>query len=201
MLPTGRNISAITRPTARATCLFHLDPLWTDDNVDFVGIDNYMPLSDWRDGEEHADAGWGSYLQPRLSGGECRRWRGLRLVLPCARGARGAVAHADRGHRLWRGLGVPLQGSASAGGRTRIIDRPGGVRAGGRYRLGAGDEADLVHRAGLPGGGQGHQPAERVPRSEIVGIGVALSLQRPARRRDPDAVSARGACLVERGGA
>jgi hypothetical protein len=39
---------------------FHLDPLWADGNVDFVGIDNYMPLSDWRDGFEHADAlgGW-----------------------------------------------------------------------------------------------------------------------------------------------
>ena len=25
---------------------FHLDPLWMDENIDFVGIDNYMPLSD-----------------------------------------------------------------------------------------------------------------------------------------------------------
>ncbi|SER65068.1 GTA TIM-barrel-like domain-containing protein, partial [Faunimonas pinastri] len=31
---------------------FHLDPLWADDNIDFVGIDNYMPLADWRDGED-----------------------------------------------------------------------------------------------------------------------------------------------------
>ncbi|WP_342759715.1 glycoside hydrolase TIM-barrel-like domain-containing protein [Paracoccus sp. S3-43] len=29
---------------------FHLDPLWADTNTDFIGIDNYMPLSDWRDG-------------------------------------------------------------------------------------------------------------------------------------------------------
>ncbi|RMC36386.1 hypothetical protein C9E81_06885 [Paracoccus alkanivorans] len=28
---------------------FHLDPLWADGNIDFIGIDNYMPLSDWRD--------------------------------------------------------------------------------------------------------------------------------------------------------
>jgi hypothetical protein len=35
---------------------FHLDPLWSDANTDFIGIDNYMPLSDWRDGFDHADA-------------------------------------------------------------------------------------------------------------------------------------------------
>ncbi|HEY1632988.1 MAG TPA: glycoside hydrolase/phage tail family protein [Rhizomicrobium sp.] len=29
---------------------FNLDPLWSDANIDFVGIDNYMPLTDWRDG-------------------------------------------------------------------------------------------------------------------------------------------------------
>lgn len=30
---------------------FHLDPLWADENIDAVGIDNYMPLSDWRDSD------------------------------------------------------------------------------------------------------------------------------------------------------
>ena len=34
---------------------FHLDPFWASSNVDFVAIDNYMPLSDWRDGENHLD--------------------------------------------------------------------------------------------------------------------------------------------------
>ena len=58
---------------------FHLDPLWADDEIDFVGIDNYMPLSDWRDGTEHADAGWGSiheldYLRDNIEGGEGYDW-------------------------------------------------------------------------------------------------------------------------------
>ncbi|MEM8653608.1 MAG: glycoside hydrolase/phage tail family protein [Pseudomonadota bacterium] len=58
---------------------FHLDPLWGDDNIDFVGIDNYMPLSDWRDGEAHADADWGSiynpdYLRANIEGGEGFDW-------------------------------------------------------------------------------------------------------------------------------
>ena len=58
---------------------FHLDPLWADGNVDFVAIDNYMPLSDWRDGPDHADAAWGSiydldYLKSNVMGGEGYDW-------------------------------------------------------------------------------------------------------------------------------
>ncbi len=33
---------------------FHLDPLWASPAIDAVGIDNYMPLSDWRDGDLEA---------------------------------------------------------------------------------------------------------------------------------------------------
>ena len=60
---------------------FHLDPLWADDNIDFIGIDNYMPLSDWREGHEHVDAaaGWDTiydidYLQSNIEGGEGYDW-------------------------------------------------------------------------------------------------------------------------------
>ena len=60
---------------------FHLDPFWADANADFVGIDNYMPLSDWRDGAGHLDAlaGWRSiydraYLEANIEGGEGFDW-------------------------------------------------------------------------------------------------------------------------------
>lgn len=58
---------------------FHLDPLWADEAIDFIGIDNYMPLSDWRDEPEHADASWGSihnpdYLKANIAGGEGFDW-------------------------------------------------------------------------------------------------------------------------------
>ena len=58
---------------------FHLDPLWAHPAIDFVGIDNYMPLSDWRDGPGHADADWGSihdlgYLRSNVAGGEGYDW-------------------------------------------------------------------------------------------------------------------------------
>jgi hypothetical protein len=59
--------------------LFHLDPLWTHPDIDFVGIDNYMPLSDWRDGTGHLDAGHGAiydldYLKGNVAGGEGFDW-------------------------------------------------------------------------------------------------------------------------------
>ena len=56
--------------------IFHLDPLWANPAIDFVGIDNYMPLSDWRDGAEHLDAGAGRSTILSTSG-QCRRWGGL----------------------------------------------------------------------------------------------------------------------------
>jgi hypothetical protein len=60
---------------------FHLDPLWASASVGFVGIDNYLPLTDWRDGRQHTDylAGWRSehdvaYLKANISGGEKFDW-------------------------------------------------------------------------------------------------------------------------------
>ncbi len=58
---------------------FHLDPLWADPQIDFIGIDNYMPLSDWRDGPDHADAHHGTihdrfYLAGNVEGGEGYDW-------------------------------------------------------------------------------------------------------------------------------
>jgi hypothetical protein len=54
---------------------FHLDAVW--DAADFVAIDNYLPLSDWRDGSAHLDfqAGYSSiysldYLKSQIEGGE-----------------------------------------------------------------------------------------------------------------------------------
>ncbi len=36
---------------------FNLDPLWADPNIDAIGIDNYMPLSDWRDEDRSPQQG------------------------------------------------------------------------------------------------------------------------------------------------
>lgn len=59
---------------------FPLDPLWASPHVDFIGIDAYWPLSDWRDGSAHLDAqSFGTiydrdYLRDRVAGGEAFDW-------------------------------------------------------------------------------------------------------------------------------
>jgi hypothetical protein len=55
---------------------FPLDPLWASSAIDFVGIDYYPPLSDWRDGNSHLDSMLAEtiyepgYLQGNLRAGE-----------------------------------------------------------------------------------------------------------------------------------
>ena len=80
---------------------FHLDPLWADSNIDFVGIDNYFPLSDWREGATHLDSSYGSiqnpeYLRANVEGGEGYDWhyaseadRSAQLRTPITDGAYG----------------------------------------------------------------------------------------------------------------
>ncbi|QPC41986.1 glycoside hydrolase/phage tail family protein [Kaustia mangrovi] len=82
---------------------FHLDPLWMSDAVDFVGIDNYMPLADWRDGQAHLDREAGvrspydlDYLKANIAGGEGFDWyyasgadRQLQIRTPITDGAHG----------------------------------------------------------------------------------------------------------------
>ncbi len=60
---------------------FHLDDLWSDASIDFIGIDNYMPMADWRDGFAHIDALAGArgqhdvdYLKSNIDGGEGFDW-------------------------------------------------------------------------------------------------------------------------------
>lgn len=55
---------------------FPLDPLWASNAIDFVGIDYYAPLADWRDGATHLDAELAEsihdpeYLRGNVRGGE-----------------------------------------------------------------------------------------------------------------------------------
>jgi len=110
---------------------FHLDPLWADPQIDFIGIDNYMPLSDWRDGFEHLDAedGWPAiydraYLQANIAGGEGFDWfyasevdRSLQVRTPITDGAAGKpwVFRYKDLRSWWSNL---------------HYDRPGGVESG-----------------------------------------------------------------------
>lgn len=60
---------------------FHLDPLWANENIDYIGIDAYFGISDWRNEPNHLDraAGFTSpydldYLRAGIEGGENYDW-------------------------------------------------------------------------------------------------------------------------------
>lgn len=89
-------------PDRPSDVLFPLDPLWAHPAVGRVCIDYYAPLTDWRDGEGHADAELSitgldrAYLHSRLGGGEAFDWyyaeetaRAAQTRLPITDGAYG----------------------------------------------------------------------------------------------------------------
>ncbi|HTJ56987.1 MAG TPA: glycoside hydrolase TIM-barrel-like domain-containing protein, partial [Devosiaceae bacterium] len=59
---------------------FHLDALWASPAIDALGLDNYWPLADWRDGTDHLDAAIADgpcdqgYLRANIDGGEGFDW-------------------------------------------------------------------------------------------------------------------------------
>lgn len=82
--------------------IFHLDPLWADANIDFVGIDDYTSLSDWRHEAGHRDAALSpsiyslGYLKGNVEGGENYDWfyasdedRAAQIRSPIVDGAHG----------------------------------------------------------------------------------------------------------------
>lgn len=85
---------------APGALLFNLDPLWSDADIDFVGIDNYMPLADWRDGDAGAIHDL-EYLTANIRGGEDYDWY---YASPADRGARVQTPITDwvfRAKDLW----------------------------------------------------------------------------------------------------
>jgi len=110
---------------------FHLDPLWADANVDFVGIDNYMPLSDWRDGLDHLDAASFDaitdlgYLRSNVEGGEGFDWY---YASPVDRDAQERTPITDGAHgRPW----VFRYKDLASWWSNQHRNRPGGVETGG----------------------------------------------------------------------
>ena len=110
--------------------VFHLDPLWADPNIDFVGIDWYPPVTDWRQGEAHLDAQAGAfgtsdpaYLRAGLTGGENFDWY---YASAAARDAQARTPITDGAHGeswIWRSKDLLSWWS------NPHHDRPGGVRS------------------------------------------------------------------------
>ncbi len=49
MAPTGPKYFGYQPQDGTGDVFFHLDPLWAASAIDAIGIDSYMPVSDWRD--------------------------------------------------------------------------------------------------------------------------------------------------------
>ncbi|QDG74461.1 glycoside hydrolase/phage tail family protein [Labrenzia sp. PHM005] len=109
---------------------FHLDPLWSSPSIDAVAIDNYMKLSDWRDGRTHLDFLDGtksiyskSYLASNVEGGEDYDWyyaspadRDAQVRTPITDGSGKPWVYRTKDFRNWW--------------LNSHYDRPGGVESG-----------------------------------------------------------------------
>ncbi|KQY70156.1 MULTISPECIES: glycoside hydrolase/phage tail family protein [unclassified Brevundimonas] len=111
-----------------ADALFHLDPLWADANIDYVGVDWYPPLGDWRAGDGGVDgmlfAGPDdpAYLTAQVAGGEGFDWF---YASEADRVIQTRTAIADTAHgEDWMFRPKDLKGWWS----NAHHDRPGGVR-------------------------------------------------------------------------
>ena len=123
---------------------FNLDPLWASPHIDAIGIDNYMPLSDWQDadlssgnpdGFRHAEDV--AAMRAMIAGGEGFDWY--------------YASAADRRTRL----------------RTPITDGAAGKPWVFRYKDVAGWWTNRHHERG-PGGGEKPSPTVWAPRSKPV---------------------------------
>ncbi|KQS54014.1 hypothetical protein ASG17_13775 [Brevundimonas sp. Leaf363] len=112
------------------TVTFHLDPLWADANIDYVGIDWYAPLTDWRDSDGGVDAALyegpadPAYLAAGVAGGEGFDWF---YASDADRAAQVRTPIVDTAHgEDWVFRPKDLAGWWS----NAHHDRPGGVRSG-----------------------------------------------------------------------
>ncbi|MFT4954339.1 MAG: hypothetical protein ACI8U3_000710 [Brevundimonas sp.] len=110
--------------------VFHLDPLWADPNIDYVAIDWYPPVGDWREGDGHLDAQAGyagpadaDYLATKVAGGENFDWFYASDVDRAAQ-VRTAITDGAYGEPwVWRSKDLKSWWS------NAHHDRPGGVRS------------------------------------------------------------------------
>ena len=144
-----------------------------------------MPLSDWRDGDGPCRRGGGVDLRSRLSERQRRRRRGLRLVLCRRRGPRRRRIRTPIVDGAYGEDWVFRYKDLVSWWSQAALQPAGRGQGGGADGVAAAVEADLVHRARLPGGGQGHEPAERLPRSEVVRELLSVLFDRGAGRPHP----------------
>ena len=159
-----------------------------------------MPLADWRDGLDHLDAASADaitdldYLRGNVEGGEGFDWfyasaadREAQVRTPITDGAAGepwVFRYKDI-------RALVVEPAPQPAGRRRERRDDG---------VGAGEQADPLHRDRLPGGRPRPEPAERLLRPEVGRELPAVLLPRLARRRRAAALPRGGARLLGRAG-
>ncbi|MEM9572113.1 MAG: glycoside hydrolase TIM-barrel-like domain-containing protein [Pseudomonadota bacterium] len=131
--------------------LFPLDDLWAANEIDFVGVDWYPPMGDWRDGADHLDALAGydrahseTYLRSQITGGEAYDWyygsqadRDAQIRRPIIDGASGE-------HWVFRDKDLAGWWTAEH------YPRPGGVRAQSATAWQSGMKPVRIIEIGVP---------------------------------------------------
>ena len=109
---------------------FHLDPLWSSSHIDAIGIDNYWPLADWREGNSHLDLLAGAesifdlgYLKGNIAGGEGYDWY---YASGSDRDAQLRIPITDGGGKPWLFRFKDIKSWWS----NAHFNRPGGVEEG-----------------------------------------------------------------------
>lgn len=169
---------------------FHLDALWADENIDVIAIDNYMPMSDWRDEAGHADAGLGpihalSHLKSQIEGGEGYDYyytgaeaRAAQRREPISDGANDPWTFRFKDLRgWWQNAHSDRRDGTSLAHLSTGIEEYDGTHATGSYWLDGANfsEADL---SAAPAA----QSDPAIERVEILGEGWVLQCSDATRR-------------------
>ena len=185
--PTGPNMARMCR--RRREVRFPLDPLWASPAIDFVGIDDYSPLSDWRDGAVHLDAAIAAErLRSRLSRARASRaGEGYDWYLRRRGRARGADAHADHRRRS-ASPGCSGRRISGPGGRNPHHERVGGAELGAPTAWTPQSKPIWLTETGCPAVDQGANAPNVFPDAQIERGRPAAFLARRARRSDAGAL-------------
>ena len=176
---------------------FHLDPLWAHPAINAVGIDNYMPLSDWRDEDysvPNPDGFTSPYdlsgLQGQIASGEGFDWyyksadnRALRTRTPITDGAGKPWVYRYKDLTSWW--------------KNKHYNRQGGVESTVPTAWQPRGEAIMANGIRVPGRRQRPQSTECLPGHEIVRGRLSLFFRPWAKRSCAKPLPARAFQLLE----
>lgn len=162
--------------------VFNLDPLWASANIDYIGIDNYLPMGDWRDGVEHLDRQKGfvspydkDYIQSNIEGGEYYDWYYASTADRNAQ-TRTPIADGSGANEPWIYRQKDIRNWSSNDHHNRV----GGVRSPTKTAFVPGSKQIVFTELGVPAVEKGiNQPNVFVDPKSVESAFPYFSNQRP----------------------